>query len=119
MPDYNPVAGSEADTSTRASEGYFRTIGWGDAGLRAFDYDRIRNLPPLDGVGEHSREQAWERFTRFLKAVVPVVKGGRVTGVPSQRSTRPCARASRPRGERIRRKRLQSAQRRCSLVCAL
>ena len=106
MPDYNPVAGSEADTSTRASEGYFRTTGWGDVGLRAFDYDRIRNLPPLDGVGEHSREQAWERLTRFLKAVVPVAEkvGVRLAYHPND------PRARRPGGERVRRKRLQSAQ---------
>ena len=36
----------------RASEGYYRVEGKGGAGLRAFDYDRIKDKPPLQEVGE-------------------------------------------------------------------
>jgi mannonate dehydratase len=61
-------------TPLRGSEGYFRVTGRGDAGLRAFDYDRIKDLPPLEGVGVHTREQMWDRLTRFLRAVVPAAE---------------------------------------------
>jgi mannonate dehydratase len=55
----------------RASEGYYRATGRGGSGLRAFDYDRVQHLAPLEGVGRHSHEETWERLTRFLTAVVP------------------------------------------------
>jgi mannonate dehydratase len=65
-------------TPLRASEGYARTTGRGRAGLRDFDYDRIKNLPPLENVGTHTKEQMWERLTRFLKEVVPVAESANV-----------------------------------------
>jgi mannonate dehydratase len=40
----------------------------------AFDYERVRHLPPLDEVGAHSLEEMWDNVTYFLKAVVPVAE---------------------------------------------
>ena len=61
-------------TPLRGSEGYARTTGRGDAGLRNFDHERIKHLPPLPNVGTHTREQMWERFEDFLKEVIPVAE---------------------------------------------
>lgn len=61
-------------TPLRGSEGYSQTTGRGASGLRDFDYDRIKDLPPLDNVGTHTREQMWARLTGFLKEVVPVAE---------------------------------------------
>lgn len=63
-------------TALRASEGYAAQEGAGRGGadLRDFDYARIKDLPPLDGVGEQSMEAMWERLEYFLRAVVPVVE---------------------------------------------
>ncbi len=62
----------------RITEGYFEVEGRGGAGLLAFDYERVRNLPPLEGVGAHPLEQMWENVTYFLKAVVPVAESAGV-----------------------------------------
>ena len=61
-------------TPLRGSEGYSRTTGRGGSGLRDFDHDRVKDLPPLPNVGEHTREQMWERLEKFLKAVIPVAE---------------------------------------------
>jgi len=63
-------------TVLRASQGYGARPGEGRGGsaLRDFDYERIRDLPPLEGVGRHSLEEMWERLTYFLRAVVPVAE---------------------------------------------
>lgn len=61
-------------TPLRGSEGYARATGRGDAGLRNFDYERIKHLPPLPNVGAHTREQMWERFEGFLEEVIPVAE---------------------------------------------
>lgn len=58
----------------RGSEGYGRTTGPGGIGLRDYDEARTRDLPPLDNVGTHSREQLWERLDGFLRAVIPVAE---------------------------------------------
>ena len=67
-------------TALRASEGYYALDGAGRGGthLRAFDYDRVRDLRALESVGEHSREQMWERLERFLAAVVPAAEAAGV-----------------------------------------
>jgi len=61
-------------TDLRASEGYAacHNAGRGGAHLRDFDYQRIRDLPPLPDVGIHTREEMWERLEYFLKAIVPI-----------------------------------------------
>jgi mannonate dehydratase len=58
----------------RAVEGYYQETGRGGAGLTAFDYDRIKDLPPLPNQGAHSLDEMWANVTYFLKAVVPVAQ---------------------------------------------
>jgi mannonate dehydratase len=56
----------------RATEGYFDEPGRGGAGMLTFDYDKIKDLPPLPEEGAHSIDEMWANVTYFLKAVVPV-----------------------------------------------
>jgi mannonate dehydratase len=56
----------------RAVEGYSEEPGRGGAGLTAFDYSRIKDLPPLPAEGAHSLEEMWSNAAYFLKAVIPV-----------------------------------------------
>jgi len=56
----------------RIVEGYYEEIGRAGAGLTAFDYDRVKDLPPLQDEGVHTLEEMWTNVTYFLKAVVPV-----------------------------------------------
>jgi mannonate dehydratase len=67
-------------TALRASEGYYllEGVGRGGATLRAFDAARVRDLPPLGGVGEHTRAEMWERLRHFLQAVIPVAESAGV-----------------------------------------
>lgn len=58
----------------RAMEGYYEEIGRAGAGMTAFDYDRMKDLPPLPSEGAHSLEQMWSNITYFLKAIVPVAE---------------------------------------------
>ena len=55
----------------RAMEGYYEETGRAGAGYTAFDYDRMRDLPPLPEVGAYSAEELWKNLTYFLKAIVP------------------------------------------------
>ena len=61
-------------TALRGSEGYGRTTGPGGIGLRDYDEARTRDLPALENVGTHTREQLWERLETFLRAVVPIAE---------------------------------------------
>jgi mannonate dehydratase len=56
----------------RAIEGYFEDPGRGGAGMLSFDYDKIKDLPPLPDEGAHTIDEMWANVTYFLKAVVPV-----------------------------------------------
>src|SRR6266487_79746 len=58
----------------RLVEGYYEEAGRAGAGLTAFDYDRVKDLPPLPSEGVHSLEEMWNNITYFLKAVVPVAE---------------------------------------------
>lgn len=58
----------------RASEGYARVEAPNGMGLRDFDSERVRDLPPLDNVGEHSREAIWERLVALLGELCPVAE---------------------------------------------
>jgi mannonate dehydratase len=58
----------------RIVEGYYDEPGRGGAGMTAFDYDRVKDLPPLPEEGVHSLDEMWANVTYFLKAVVPVAE---------------------------------------------
>ena len=58
----------------RLVEGYYEETGRGGAGLTAFDYDRVKNLPPLPSEGVHSLDEMWDNVAYFLKAVIPVAE---------------------------------------------
>lgn len=55
----------------RIVEGYYEELGRGGAGMTAFSYDRIKDLPPLEREGVHTREDQFNRAEYFLKAVIP------------------------------------------------
>jgi mannonate dehydratase len=56
----------------RLVEGYYEEIGRAGAGLTAFDYDRVKDLPPLAAEGAHALDEMWDNVAYFLNAVVPV-----------------------------------------------
>ena len=58
----------------RLVEGYYGESGRGGAGLTAFDYHRVKDLPPLSEEGAHQLEEMWSNITYFLKAVIPVAE---------------------------------------------
>jgi mannonate dehydratase len=58
----------------RLTEGYFEETGRAGAGMTAFDYDRVKDLPPLEREGAHSLDEMWANIMYFLKAVVPVAE---------------------------------------------
>ena len=55
----------------RAMEGYFEETGRAEAGWTGFDYERMKDLPPLPEEGAHTLAEMWANITYFLKAVVP------------------------------------------------
>lgn len=58
----------------RLVEGYFAETGRGGAGLTSFDYDRVKDLPPLPDEGAHSLEEMWNNISYFLRSVIPVAE---------------------------------------------
>jgi mannonate dehydratase len=56
----------------RIIEGYYEEVGRAGAGHTAFDYDKVKDLPPLPDIGAHSLEALWNNAAYFLKAIVPV-----------------------------------------------
>jgi mannonate dehydratase len=58
----------------RLVEGYYLEEGRAGAGMTAFDYERVKDLPPLPQEGAHTLEQMWSNITYFLKAVIPVAE---------------------------------------------
>jgi len=62
----------------RAVEGYYEETGRAGAGLTAFDYARVKDLPPLETEGAHSLDEMWQNVAYFLKAVVPVAEQSNV-----------------------------------------
>jgi len=55
----------------RAMEGYYAEPGRAGTAYTAFDYGRMKDLPPLPNEGAHSLDEMWANVTYFLKAVVP------------------------------------------------
>jgi mannonate dehydratase len=58
----------------RLVEGYYAETGRAGAGLTAFDYSKVKDLPPLPSEGTHTLDEMWRNITYFLKAVVPVAE---------------------------------------------
>jgi mannonate dehydratase len=58
----------------RAMEGYYEELGRAGAGYTAFDYDRMKDLPPLPEEGAHTLDEMWKNIIYFLKAVIPVAE---------------------------------------------
>ena len=58
----------------RLTEGYYAETGRAGTGLTAFDYDRVKDLPPLPKEGAHTLDEMWNNIAYFLKAVVPVAE---------------------------------------------
>jgi len=58
----------------RAMEGYYEVIGRAGAGYTGFDYERMKDLPPLPEEGARTLEEMWANITYFLKAVIPVAE---------------------------------------------
>ena len=57
----------------RLMEGYYEEEGRGGAGLTAFTYEPVKDLPPPE-TGTHTAEALWEHLAYFLEAVVPVAE---------------------------------------------
>jgi mannonate dehydratase len=64
----------------RLTEGYFDEPdpSRGNAGVEAFYYDRVKDLPPLPEEGAHTLDEIWANCAFFLKAVVPVAEESHV-----------------------------------------
>ncbi len=58
----------------RLVEGYYAETGRAGTGLTAFDYERVKALPPLPEEGAHTLDEIWGNISYFLKAVVPVAE---------------------------------------------
>ena len=62
----------------RLIEGYYEETGRGGAGLTAFDYERVKDLPALPEEGVHRLDEIWKNIEYFLKAVIPVAEESQV-----------------------------------------
>ena len=62
----------------RIVEGYKVVPGRGGSGLMDFNYDRVKNLPPLVGEEAHSIDEMWNNVSYFLKAVIPTAEKANV-----------------------------------------
>jgi mannonate dehydratase len=63
----------------RATDGYQQVPGRGGAGYSNFNYDRMKDLPPLPADGApQSYEDTWKNLTYFLKEVIPVAEKNNV-----------------------------------------
>jgi mannonate dehydratase len=58
--------------------GYYSIEGRGKARLKAFDYSRVKDLPPFAEIGIVSEKEMWERFLYFA---MPIVAAAEKAGV--------------------------------------
>jgi mannonate dehydratase len=65
--------------------GYYYTKGRGGARLRAFDYGRVKDLPPFAEIGAVDEKEMWERFLYFARPIVAAAEkaGVRLTMHPN------------------------------------
>jgi mannonate dehydratase len=63
----------------RATDGYKQVPGRGGAGYTEFNYDRMKDLPPLAADGApQNYEDTWKHMEYFLKEVIPVAEKNNV-----------------------------------------
>ena len=78
----------------RASEGYYEETGRGGSGVTSFDYDRVKDLPPLPEQGcPHGRGDVGQHHLLSESGHPGGGAGGRPAGAAPQRS----AGAAQPR----------------------
>ncbi len=58
----------------RLTEGYLEETGRAGAGLTAYDYERVKDLPALPEEGTHGLDEMWANVTYFLRAIVPAAE---------------------------------------------
>ena len=58
----------------RIIEGYYYVEGRGGSEYHAFDYEKIKDLPPLPEEGAHTADEMWDNITYFLRAVIPAAE---------------------------------------------
>jgi mannonate dehydratase len=58
--------------------GYYEVPGRGEAGLRAFDYARTKDLPSFQEIGRVSEKEMWDRFLYFAKPIVEAAERAHV-----------------------------------------
>jgi len=58
----------------RAMEGYYEVPVRAGSGYTGFDYDKMKDLPPLEREGAHNLDEMWNNVAYFLKAVIPVAE---------------------------------------------
>lgn len=58
----------------RIVEGYSYVEGRGGAQYHHFDYQSIKDLPPLPEEGSHTMDEMWDNITYFLKAIIPAAE---------------------------------------------
>ena len=62
----------------RATDGYSNTLGRGDSGMSTFNYEKMKDLPPLPAEGTQDYDSTWRNMEYFLKQVVPVAEKNNV-----------------------------------------
>jgi mannonate dehydratase len=63
----------------RATDGYKQVPGRGGAGYTDFNFDRMKDLPPLPADGAvQNYEDTWKNMEYFLKEVIPVAEKNNV-----------------------------------------
>ena len=58
--------------------GYYTMEGRGGARMRGFDYERIKDAPPFEGIGVVSEMEMWDRLRYFAR---PVIEAAEKAGV--------------------------------------
>ena len=62
----------------RLTEGYYMVEGRGGAGYTGYNYENVKDLPPIPEKGAHSAEALWANLTYLLEAIIPVAEESNV-----------------------------------------